>query len=49
MKSIKTKADKFIITQEQIDEVIQNIENRFLLKAKSILKEKLIPFEENLK
>jgi hypothetical protein len=43
MAKEKVESPKFVITQEQIDEVIQNITTRFILKAKFILMKDLKP------
>jgi hypothetical protein len=48
MPKEKVESKKFIITQEQIDAVIGNMTNRFLLKAKWILMKDLQPFSSPL-
>ena len=44
----KVEDEKFVITQAQIDEIIGNISGRFLLKAKAMLKEDLVPLPKAL-
>jgi len=46
MPKEKVEEEKFIITKSQIDEIISNMTNRFILKAKWILLKELKPFEE---